>query len=156
MGNNFCQCAKGEFFRIAMFGSITFVFGLFVFGGFYRMLLYIGRFSEFTAPLTNQILDTVSTFILTVLFASTVITALSTQYLSEDLSLLVSSPVPLPALYASRLVITGVQSSWMVLLFSVRFTWRSRSPLRHRGSSCWRWRSRSFHSWSSRFPLAPW
>ena len=83
------------------------------------MLLYIGRFSEFTAPLTNQILDTVSTFLLTVLFASTVITALSTQYLSEDLSLLVSSPVPLPALYASRLVITGVQSSWMVLLFSV-------------------------------------
>ena len=60
-----------------------------------------------------------STFILTVLFASTVITALSTQYLSEDLSLLVSAPVPLPALYASRLVITGVQSSWMVLLFSI-------------------------------------
>ncbi len=68
------NAGKGEFFRIAMFGSITFVFGLFVFGGFYRMLLYIGRFSEFTAPLTNQILDTVSTFILTVLFASTVIT----------------------------------------------------------------------------------
>ena len=113
------NAGRGEFFRIAMFGSIAFLFGLFVFAGFYRMLLYIGRFSEFTAPLTNQILDTVSTFLLTVLFASTVITALSTQYLSEDLSLLVSSPVPLPALYASRLVITGIQSSWMVLLFSV-------------------------------------
>jgi ABC-2 type transport system permease protein len=113
------QAGKGELFRMAMFGSLTVFFGLFVFGGFYRMLLYIGRFSEFTAPLTNQILDTVSTFLLTVLFASTVITALSTLYLSEDLSLLVSSPVPLPALYASRLVITGVQSSWMVLLFSI-------------------------------------
>ena len=113
------NAGKGEFFRVAMFGSLTFFFGLFVFAGFYRMLLYIGRFSEFTAPLTNQILDTVSTFLLTVLFASTVITALSTHYLSEDLSLLVSSPVPLPALYASRLVITGVQSSWMVILFSI-------------------------------------
>ena len=113
------NAGKGEFFRVAMFGSLTFFFSLFVFAGFYRMLLYIGRFSEFTAPLTNQILDTVSTFLLTVLFASTVITALSTHYLSEDLSLLVSSPVPLPALYASRLVITGVQSSWMVLLFSI-------------------------------------
>ncbi len=67
---------KGDFFRIAMFGSIAFLLSLLVFGGLYWMLVFIGRFSEFTAPLTNQILDTVSTFLLTVLFASTVITAL--------------------------------------------------------------------------------
>ena len=34
-------------------------------------------------------------------------------------SLLVSSPVPLPALYGARLILTGLQSSWMVLLFCV-------------------------------------
>lgn len=110
---------RGERVRMVLFGSITLAFGLLVFGGFYRMLLYIGRFSEFTAPLTHQILDTVSTFVFAVLFASTVVTALSVQYLSEDLTLLVSSPVSLPTLHASRLVMTGVQSSWMVLLFSV-------------------------------------
>lgn len=119
MRNRRRNAGKGDLLRILLFGAVSLLFGLFVFGGFYRMLLYIGRYSEFTAPLTHQILDTVSTFILTVLFASTVITALATQYLSEDLSLLVSSPVPLPALYASRLVMTGVQSSWMVLLFSL-------------------------------------
>ncbi len=113
------KAGKGELFRILLFASITLAFGLLVFGGFYRLLLYIGRFSEFTAPLTHQILDTVSTFVLTVLFASSVITALSVHYLSDDLSLLVSSPVPLPALHASRLIMTAVQSSWMVLLFSV-------------------------------------
>jgi ABC-2 type transport system permease protein len=83
------------------------------------MLLYIGQFDEFTAPLTHRILDTVSNFVLTVLLASTVVTALATQYLSDDLSLLVSSPVPLPALYGARLVLTLLQSSWMVVLFSV-------------------------------------
>ena len=41
-GTNGATRVRASFFRIAMFGSITFVFGLFVFGGFYRMLLYIG------------------------------------------------------------------------------------------------------------------
>lgn len=113
------NAGKSELFRVLLFGSIALMFGVLVFGGFHRMLLYIGRFSEFAAPLTHQILDTVSTFVLTVLFASTIITALSTQYLSDDLSLLVSSPVPLPALHTSRLIMTGLQSSWMVMLFSI-------------------------------------
>jgi ABC-2 type transport system permease protein len=52
------------------------------------------------------------------LLASNVVTALSTQYLSEDLSLLVTSPTPLPALYGARLILTLFQSSWMVLIFS--------------------------------------
>ena len=67
----------------------------------------------------HQVLATTSTFILTVLFASTVVTALSTQYFSDDLSLLVSSPISLPALYGSRLVLTALQASWMVVLFSI-------------------------------------
>jgi len=47
------------------------------------------------------------------------VTALSTQYLSDDLTLLASSPTPLPALYGARLILTTVQASWMVVLFSV-------------------------------------
>ena len=113
------QSAKSDWLRVLLFGSITLFFAVFVFAGFYSMLLYIGRFAEVTAPLTNQILASVSTFILTVLFASTIVTALSTQFLSEDLSLLVSSPVSLPALYGSRFVLTMIQASWMVALFSV-------------------------------------
>lgn len=110
---------KSDWLRVLLFGSVTLFFAVFVFAGFYSMLLYIGRYAEFTASLTNQILASVSTFILTVLFASTIVTALSTQFLSEDLSLLISSPVPLPALYGSRFVLTMIQASWMVALFSV-------------------------------------
>ena len=110
---------RGDVLRTVLFGSVALLFGLLVFGGFYRVLVYIGRFAEFTAPLTHQILATVSTFVLTVLFASAIVTALSTQYLSDDLSLLMTTPVPLPALYGSRLVLTAVQASWMVVLFSI-------------------------------------
>jgi ABC-2 type transport system permease protein len=113
------QAGRNDWLRVLLFASVTLFFAAFVFFGFYRMLLYIGRFAEFAAPLTNQIIGTVSTFILTVLFASTVVTALSTQFLSDDLSLLVPSPVSLPALYGARLTLTGFHSSWMVVLFSV-------------------------------------
>ncbi len=124
---------KGEFLRFTLFGGITVLFSLGIFAGFYRMLWYIGRFSEFTAPLTHQVLATVSVFLFAVLLASNVVTAHSTQYVSADLALLASSPVSLPALYASRLVLTLVQSSWMVLVFSlpmyIAFALTSPTPL---------------------------
>jgi ABC-2 type transport system permease protein len=113
------NAGRGELLRTLLFVSVGLLFALFVFAGFYRVLLYIGQFDEFTAPLTHRVLDTVSSFVLTVLLASTIVTALATQYLSDDLSLLMSSPVPLPALYGARLILTLLQSSWMVILFSV-------------------------------------
>jgi ABC-2 type transport system permease protein len=113
------SASRGDVLRALLFASVGLLFASFVFAGFYRVLLYIGQFDEFTAPLTHRVLDTVSTFVLTVLLASTIVTALATQYLSDDLSLLVSSPVPLPALYGARLLLTLLQSSWMVILFSV-------------------------------------
>lgn len=119
IGNRGRNAGRSDVARALLFTSVGLLFACFVFAGFYRVLLYIGQFDEFTAPLTHRVLDTVSTFVLTVLLASTIVTALSTQYLSDDLSLLVSSPVPLPALYGARLILTLLQSSWMVILFSV-------------------------------------
>jgi len=125
---------RSDFLRAAIFGGVTIVFSFGIFAAFYRMLIYIGRFSEFTAPLTHQILATVSVFLFTVLLASNIITSYSTQYVSDDLSLLASSPIPLPALYGSRLMLTLFQSSWMVLVFSIpvylAFAVTSLAPMR--------------------------
>lgn len=125
---------RSDLLRAALFGGVTIVFSVGIFAGFYRVLVYVGRFAEFTAPLTHQMLATVSVFLFTVLLASNIITAYSTQYVSEDLSLLASGPIPLPALYGSRLILTLFQSSWMVLVFSVpvylAFALTSSSPIR--------------------------
>ena len=75
------NAGRTDVLRAFLFVSVGFLFALFVFAGFYRVLLYIGQFDEFTAPLTHRVLDTVSTFILTVLLASSIVTALATQYL---------------------------------------------------------------------------
>jgi ABC-2 type transport system permease protein len=128
------HAGRGDRLRAFLFAFVGLLFALFVFAGFYRVLLYIGQFDEFTAPLTHRVLDTVSSFVFTVLLASTVVTALATQYLSDDLSLLISSPIPLPALYGARLTLTLLQSSWMVVLFSApvyaAFAATATTPLR--------------------------
>ena len=113
------KAEKGDWLRMFLFVSMAILFSLGIFGAFFKMLSYIAGFSEFAAPLTHQILATVSMFLLTVLLASNVVTALSTHFLSDDLSLLMSSPVPLPALYGARLILTFLESSWMVLTFSI-------------------------------------
>jgi len=113
------QAGRAEWVKALLFALVALGFGAGVFGGFYHMLNYLARFAEFTAPLSHQVLATVSVFLFTVLFASSVVTSLSTQYLSEDLSLLMSAPAPLPALYSARLILTVLQASWMALLFSL-------------------------------------
>jgi ABC-2 type transport system permease protein len=97
--------------------GLAFCFG--IFAGFTRVLNYIARYPEFAAPLTAQILATVSVLVFTMLLASSVVASLSVEYLSHELTLLASSPVPLPALHGARLILTGMQSSWMVLVFSL-------------------------------------
>jgi len=110
---------RGDVLKLALFTLVTVLFCTGIFAGFNRMLAYIGRFGEFTTPLTLQVLGTISMFLVTVVLTSSIVTALSTQFLSQDLALLVSSPVPLPALYSARFILTVLQSSWMVLVFSL-------------------------------------
>ena len=119
MRNRREKAEKGDWLRFLLFSGVAVLFSLGIFGAFFQMLSYIAGFSEFAAPLTHQILATVAMFLLTVLLASNVVTALSTQFLSDDLSLLMSSPVPLPVLYGARLILTFLESSWMVLTFSI-------------------------------------
>jgi len=57
--------------------------------------------------------------LLAVLLVSATISAFSTLFLSDDLALLVSSPVPAGPLFFARLLETMVHSSWMVFFFGI-------------------------------------
>lgn len=54
-----------------------------------------------------------------VLLLSSLITALSTFYLSEELQVLLASPQPLERIYFSKCIETLVLSSWMVFIFAL-------------------------------------
>ncbi|MEW6350067.1 MAG: hypothetical protein AB1646_13455 [Thermodesulfobacteriota bacterium] len=69
-----------------------------------------------TIAATNLLSMILMTFTF-VVFISNIITTFSSFFLSEDLELLISSPVPPASLYRARFVETLIDSSWMVLVF---------------------------------------
>lgn len=69
--------------------------------------------------LVDKLIDMALLVIFSILTFSNVITAFSTFYLSDDLKLLMTRPVPPNGLYTARLIETGVQSGWMPLVFSL-------------------------------------
>lgn len=67
--------------------------------------------------LVEKILDLALLTMMSALLFSSVITAFSTFFLSDDLALLVTRPVPPDALYSARLLETAGVSAWMPLVF---------------------------------------
>jgi ABC-2 type transport system permease protein len=75
---------------------------------------------EVVGPLLcRRLLDVVLLVLLSVLFLSNVVSALSSFFLSRDLDLLVAAPVPPRVMFAARMTEQVVQSSWMVLAFGL-------------------------------------
>ena len=76
--------------------------------------------TEFLADLLiRRTLDIILIFFFGLLLFSNLIAGFTTYLLAEDLTLLVSSPIPAGRLFLVRMVSTWTQSSWMVLVFGL-------------------------------------
>jgi ABC-2 type transport system permease protein len=84
-----------------------------------RMLAYFKSVEVLGEHLARYLLQGVLVVFFGLLFFSNVIAGLSRLYLSGDLDLCHAAPVPLEGLFLSRLVLTLVDSSWMLLIFGV-------------------------------------
>src|SRR5713226_3040829 len=84
-----------------------------------RVLVYFQTVYELGPALAYQLLLIVLLTFLSMLLFSNLITALSAFFLSRDLDLVLSAPTPLQAFFYSRLITTTLNSSWMVLFFSL-------------------------------------
>jgi ABC-2 type transport system permease protein len=69
--------------------------------------------------LTRRLLSMVFVTFFSILVFSNIITSLSTFYLSNDLNLIHSAPVPLGKIYLARFVETIIDSSWIILFFGL-------------------------------------
>ncbi|MBI2962552.1 MAG: hypothetical protein HYY35_02260 [Deltaproteobacteria bacterium] len=96
----------------AIFWAAIFVF-------FARVLAYFQGVPELGPVLAERLLDLVLLSFFSILLFSNVVTALSTYYLSEDLGLLLASPLPAASLHAGRFLETLWDSSWMIVLFGL-------------------------------------
>src|SRR6266480_3600213 len=84
-----------------------------------RGLLYFQSVYDLGPSLAYQLLLIILLTFLSMLLFSNLITALSTFFLARDLDLVLSTPIPIGSFYYSRLITTTVNSSWMVLFFSL-------------------------------------
>jgi ABC-2 type transport system permease protein len=91
-------------------------------GTFYvirRVLHYFQSVHELGPALAYQLLMIVLLTFLSMLLFSNLVTALSAFFLARDLDLIMSTPLSQGAFYYARLITTTVNSSWMVLFFSL-------------------------------------
>ena len=100
-------------------GGAALFFWMLIFAAIYRMLIYFRAAEGIGDLLAAKLLGIALLTFLMILLLSNVIAALSTFFLAKDLELLVAAPVDPIHLYWARLVETGVNSSWMVVLMVV-------------------------------------
>src|SRR3989304_9092166 len=103
--------------------TILFCLGLGFWAGIYwtarRVLTYFETVHGLGPALAYQLLLIILLTFLSMLLFSNLITALSTYFLARDLDLVLSTPTRLDAFFFARLISTTVNSSWMVLFFSL-------------------------------------
>jgi len=116
---NRARSDEGRAFKGFLLLFVGAFFWAFIFAVIFRMLLYFRGTQGIGDLLAGKLLGLAFLTFLSLLLLSNVITALSTFFLSDDLELLVASPVDPVNLYGGRLLESIVDSSWMVALLAV-------------------------------------
>lgn len=109
----------GRLVKYLFLGGGALLFWAVIFTLILRMLLYFRAAEGIGDLLAAKLLGMALLTFLLILLLSNLITALSTFFLSQDLELLVASPVDPTHIYWARLTESAVNSSWMVLLLVV-------------------------------------
>jgi ABC-2 type transport system permease protein len=110
---------RGRTARFTMLAVIGLGFWAFIFTLLYKLLVYFRSVPDLGPFLAGKLLGLILIGFFSLLLLSNIITALSSFFLARDLDLLVAAPVDWLALYGAKLLETGVNASWMVVLMAV-------------------------------------
>ncbi|MGH7828427.1 MAG: putative ABC transporter permease subunit [Candidatus Binatia bacterium] len=116
--NDFLRGGKQWGRRLLLLGLA----GGFWFGTYYvirRVLVYFQSVYDLGPGLAYQLLLMIMMTFLSLLLFSNLVTSLSAFFLARDLDLVLSTRVPNSSFFYSRLATTTLNSSWMVLFFSL-------------------------------------
>lgn len=100
-------------------GLLGIVFWIGIYIIFHRVLLYFRGVEGIGDLLAEKLLSMVFLTFFSILIFSNIITSLSTFYISEELNLLLSTPVSQEKIFFSKYIETITDSSWMVLSFGL-------------------------------------
>jgi len=110
---------KKESFKSALFAVFGLAFWTAVFFVSYRVLIYFQEVEDIGDILAAKLLSMVLLTFFSLLVFSSILTSLSKLYLSKDLLLVHSLPVPRENIFLSRWIESTLDSSWMVIIYSI-------------------------------------
>jgi ABC-2 type transport system permease protein len=113
------QSAANRRIRYLLFAAIGLAFWIGAFVIFYRVLTYFQGVEEFGDILAKKLLSMILLTFFSLLMFSGIVASLSKLYLSRDLLLVHSLPVPRGTIFLARWLESTVDSSWMVIVFSL-------------------------------------
>ena len=108
---------KGDGIRAFVFGGIAIGVGFALFAVAFWLTWQMSDYEELGEYLLRLGISWLFLTFLSFLAFSALVTSLSTFFLSDDLKLLLATPIPATRLFYSRYARTLLQSSWMVLAF---------------------------------------
>jgi len=115
----FSKDNKDALFKLSLFGTIGAVFWGGIFAVSLRVLGYFKGIEGFGDILAYKLLSMVLLTFLSVLIFSSILTSLSKLYLSRDLPLVHSMPVPGYKIFIARWIESTVDSSWMLIVYTL-------------------------------------
>ena len=116
---SFSRNAGNRRIRYLLFAAIGLAFWVGAFLIFYRILNYFQGIEEFGDILARKLLSMVLLTFFSLLLFSGIVASLSKLYLSRDLLLVHSLPVSYAKIFLARWLESTVDSSWMVIIFSL-------------------------------------
>ena len=110
---------RGRGARFGLLAAMGLLFWSFIYTVLYKLLVYFRGVPDLGPFLAGKLLGIILVGFFSILLLSNIITALSSFFLARDLDLLVAGPVDWLTLYGAKLLETGVNSSWMVVLMAI-------------------------------------
>ena len=105
--------------RALFFSGLGLAFAWGIYAGSVWFLSHAMDVELIGALIPRKLMSLVFLIVISVLLISTTTSAFSIFFLSDDLMLLMSAPVPVGPLYFARLIEMVINSSWMVLFFGL-------------------------------------
>lgn len=113
------RMTRAEKLQMRGFVFLGILFGAGIFYLFRRALTFFLAAEDFGPVLTYKLLGMVFITFFSILLFSNIVTSLSTFFLARELDRIVAAPVPMRRFFYARFIDTVVDSSWMMLLFSL-------------------------------------
>lgn len=117
--NRLLRLSPGDMLKTIVLGVLGIGFWAFMYTVSFRVLTYFRSVEGLGDLLALRLLSMILLTFFSILLFSNIVTALSTLYLSSELTLLLAAPVKTEQVFRAKFIETAIDSSWMVMIYGL-------------------------------------